>query len=170
MQGIKLFQIFGYAYGIQRLSQKALTECLDDRSLRITSVLGFKNALGLGDYDSAFEFILKMPTQSVGSNGQLLHGKERESSIRNFVTSILKNRDVDVLVGLKTDGFGAGIREDIESVLHAQAKLSDPLAEDSVYQMIYFYHLCSKNFEKGVTYSIANAYSILCMIILSQRR
>jgi len=146
LQAISLFQIFGYPYGVLRLTEKALTDCSDERAFRIMSVLGFKNALTLGDYESAFQFILRMPRES---KGDLVPLKERESSIQTFVTLVLEKKDVDVLVGLKIDSFAERVRDEIERVLHAQAKLSDPMAEDSVYQMVYFYHLCRKNFEKG---------------------
>jgi len=134
---------------VLRLTEKALTDCRDERAFRIMSVLGFKNALTLGDYESAFQFILRMPRESKGANRDMVPGKERESSIQTFVTRILENKDVDVLVGLKIDSFAERVRDEIERVLHAQAKLSDPMTEDSVYQMVYFYHLCRKNYEKG---------------------
>ncbi len=116
------------------------------------SVLGFKSSLLNGDYETAYRFITRMPEASVGRNGDLVVGKERESSVRTFTTQILENGDIDVLVRLKTDDNyfdGIPIRDEIEKILHTQAKLSDPFLEDSVYQMVYFYHLCRRNFKKG---------------------
>ena len=134
------------------IAEQALGVCVEDRWARIMSVLGFKSALMNGDYKSAYRFITRMPETSIGRNGEIGVGKERESSVRTFVTQILENGDIDILVRLKTDDNfynGITIRDEIEKVLHTQAKLSDPLNEDSVYQMVYFYHLCRRNFKKG---------------------
>src|SRR5438105_5052144 len=86
-----------------------------------------------------------MPGGSVGDG-------EKKSSLRRFVTELVKKKALDILIALDMSELfsrTSSIREQVENILFAQANLSDPLEMDGVYQMLYAYHLCRGNFHKG---------------------
>lgn len=83
-----------------------------------------------------------------GSSGE----GEKKSSLRRFVSELVRKKALDVLIAFDmAELFSrtSSVREQVETILFAQANLSDPLQTDGVYQMLYAYHLCRENYHKG---------------------
>jgi hypothetical protein len=88
----------------------------------------------------------------LGSEPRRYESSEKLASLRMFVSRILQEKEVDVLVSLDLNdrfSYAKTVRQEVEDILFAQANLSDPLCTDGVYQMLYLYHLSRENYHKG---------------------
>lgn len=136
--------------GIQRVAGEGLQAAETEEDAIKMCALAFKCALQLEDYTTAFNFILRMPSR----DGEVRGPHEKLASLRTFVSSIVKEGALDILLNLNMDSLfnrSASVREQVEGILFAQANLADPLQHDGVYQMLYIFHLAKDNFHKGMT-------------------
>lgn len=147
-----MFQLFEDSRAIQKIAEDAIKFCVEDRKVRMMCSLGFKQAMALLDYKTAYKFISKMPSSTSGRNEGVSVTQEKSALIRTFVAQLLERADVDVLINLDTvnEYFKlVTMTEEVERVLAAQSRLSDPISFDGVYQMVYLYHLSKENFWLG---------------------
>ena len=151
---VQLLQIFEDTRSIMTISEDAIRNCIEDRRVQRMCSLGFKQAMLLRDYKAAYRFIAKAPNStSQDGRGTVVLAQEKSALIRTFVTQLLEKADLDVLINLDiVDGYFKLITmtDEVERVLGGQARLSDPISSDGIYQMVYLYHLSKRNFSQGI--------------------
>ncbi|CAG7728027.1 unnamed protein product [Allacma fusca] len=158
---ISLFQVFQEHSAVQILAETALDACPNQNDKVMMASLAFKSALHMRDYVAAYKYILRIP--SMDENNPEGEIREKMASVRTLLRSLLENCEIDTLLALDLrHEFAPGItaRMRVEEILESQANLSDPVATDGVYQMLYAYHVTREKYYEGATAMYSRAMRI----------